>query len=166
MADVATAKIITDWSFLLKQRESWKQADLSVVFTNGVFDILHRGHLDYLLKARNLGDLLIVGLNTDASVKRLKGEKRPLAIEEDRAFALSCLRQVDIVTFFDQDTPEQLIEALLPDILVKGADYQEAEIVGADVVRKHGGQVVRIALTTGKSTTNLIETILKRYGAA
>lgn len=162
MSHPLTAKIL-DWGELLRQRAAWKKQDLTVVFTNGVFDLLHRGHVDYLLEARTLGDLLVIGVNTDASVRRLKGPKRPLVDEQDRAFVLSCLRMVDAVTLFDQDTPLELISALKPDVLVKGADYQEDEIVGAKEVKAAGGRVARISLTQGKSTTSLVDVILEKY---
>ena len=136
------------------------------MFTNGVFDLLHRGHLDYLMAAKRHGDILVVGVNSDESVRRIKEPGRPLVGEEDRAFALSCLRQVDAVTLFDQDTPLELISGLKPDVLVKGADYEEKDIVGAKEVRQSGGEVVRVALTKGQSTTNLIQVILQKYGRA
>jgi rfaE bifunctional protein nucleotidyltransferase chain/domain len=151
------------WDELFRQRDLWKARGLKVVFTNGVFDLLHRGHLDYLQEARRLGDVLIVGVNTDSSVKRFKDLGRPLVQEDDRIFVLSCLRQVDVVTLFDQDTPLELIKGLRPDILVKGADYQEVEIVGAKEVRAWGGSVVRIPLTENRSTSNLIADILRKY---
>ncbi len=144
-------------------RDAWKQKGLKVVFTNGVFDLLHRGHLDYLLIARLHGDILIVAANSDASVKRLKGDKRPLIQQDDRAFALSCLRQVDVVTFFDQDTPLELIRRLKPDILVKGADYQENEIVGAEEVIQAGGKIIRVPLTENRSSSDIIRKIISRY---
>jgi rfaE bifunctional protein nucleotidyltransferase chain/domain len=162
MALPLTAKILT-LEELLQVRVDWKSQNLKVVFTNGVFDLLHRGHVDYLLSARYLGDLLVIGINSDASVRRLKGPQRPLISEQDRAYLLACLRMVDAVTLFDQDTPLELITALLPDILVKGADYAEDEIVGAKVVKAAGGRVARIPLTKGKSTSNLVELILKKY---
>ncbi len=128
-----------------------------VVFTNGVFDILHRGHVAYLASARAEGGALVVGLNTDASVRRLgKGEGRPLNPEADRAFVLAGLESVDAVVLFDEDTPLALITALEPDVLAKGADYQLHEIVGADVVTARGGRVVRVPLVEGLSTTELI----------
>lgn len=127
-----------------------------VVFTNGVFDILHAGHTTYLDAARQLGDILIVGLNSDASVRRLKGPERPINSEGDRAIVLSALRSVDHVVLFSDDTPLRLIEAILPNVLVKGGDYQRQTIVGADVVEQHGGQVVTIPLVEGRSTTNVI----------
>lgn len=132
-----------------------------VVFTNGVFDILHRGHVEYLTKARSFGELLIVGLNTDTSVRRLKGPPRPFQSERDRAAVLLGLRSVDYVTLFGEDTPDKLIRSIRPDILVKGADYRESEIVGATFVRSYGGKVRRVKLTPGRSTSS----ILKRVAA-
>ncbi len=134
-----------------------------MVFTNGVFDLLHRGHVDYLQRARALGDLLILGLNTDASTRRLKGLQRPLMKQADRAEVLSALESVDYIVFFNEDTPARLIAKILPDILVKGADYQEKDIVGSDVVKAHGGKVVRMKYLKGYSTTRLIRNILRRY---
>jgi len=132
----------------------------SVVFTNGVFDVLHRGHVAYLARARAEGDALIVGVNTDASARRLaKGPDRPLNRQEDRAYVLAALACVDAVVLFDQDTPLQLIEALQPDVLAKGADYALADIVGADVVTARGGRVVRVPLEAGYSTTNFLRKV-------
>jgi len=148
------------WSQTQTIRRQAKAAGRKVAFTNGVFDILHRGHVEYLQKARELGDLLIIGLNSDSSVRRIKGPQRPLCSQEDRAVVLSALACVDHIVLFDEDTPQKLIEALLPDILVKGADYSVEQIVGADVVLKNGGQVLPIALTPGKSTSGLIKKIL------
>jgi rfaE bifunctional protein nucleotidyltransferase chain/domain len=128
-----------------------------VVFTNGVFDLLHRGHVDYLYTARALGDALVVGVNTNASVRRLKGEGRPVVGEEDRAFVLAGLGCVDAVTLFEEDTPHALIAALLPDVLVKGGDYTRETVVGADDVEAAGGRVVLIPLVPGRSTTSMIE---------
>jgi len=133
-----------------------------VVFTNGVFDLLHRGHVDYLRRARALGDLLILGLNTDASTRRLKGPARPLMKQADRAEVLSALESVDYIVFFNEDTPARLIARILPDILVKGADYQEKDIVGSEAVKAHGGRVVRMKYLKGYSTTRLIRNILRR----
>jgi len=127
-----------------------------VVFTNGCFDLLHRGHVELLWAARALGDALVVGLNSDASVRRLKGPRRPIVSDEDRAVLLAALACVDAVTIFDEDTPLALIEALRPTVLVKGADYAEEAIVGADVVRRHGGEIVRLPLVPGRSTTALL----------
>jgi rfaE bifunctional protein nucleotidyltransferase chain/domain len=134
-----------------------------IVFTNGVFDLLHRGHLEYLHEARSLGTLLIVGLNTDESVRRLKGANRPLVSGDDRAYALASLRFVDHVVLFDEDTPERLIEQLNPHILVKGGDYRPEEIVGYDHVTKNGGKVLALPLRDGYSTTGFIQTIVDRY---
>lgn len=131
-------------------------AGQKVVFTNGCFDILHLGHVTYLAKAAQLGDKLVVGLNTDASVKRLKGESRPLQDETNRAHVLASLLFVDKVVLFGEDTPKELISLLVPNILVKGADYAIENIVGADVVLAHGGEVKTIDLVDGYSTTNVI----------
>ena len=162
MTSVTTARIILDWTELFKLRAEWKRQGLTVIFTNGVFDILHAGHLDYLLKARNLGDKLVVGVNTDASAKRLKkGKNRPIVEQDMRVYALSCLRPVDVVTLFDQDTPLELISNLMPDVLVKGDEYREDEIVGAKEVKSGGGRVFRAPMLEGVSTTAIIETIKK-----
>lgn len=133
-----------------------KRAGLKVVFTNGVFDLLHRGHIDYLAKARRLGDILIVGLNSDASVRRLKGAARPLQSQSDRAAILLALEAVDYVVVFGEQRPDRLIEQIRPDVLVKGADYKLSEIAGADFVRSYGGLVKRIRLLPGRSTSNII----------
>jgi len=127
-----------------------------IVFTNGVFDVLHRGHVEYLAKARAFGDLLIVGLNTDASVRRLKGPNRPLQKQADRAIILLALEAVDYVVLFGEDIPDKLIRQIRPDVLVKGADYKESEIVGATFVRSCGGDVRRIRLTRGRSSSVII----------
>ena len=130
-----------------------------IVFTNGVFDILHPGHLRYLQQARALGDALIIGLNSDASVKRNKGAERPINPEHERAEVLAALACVDAVVVFDEDTPAEIIRAIEPDILVKGADWAEDAIVGRDTVEARGGRVVRVPLEQGYSTTTLIEKI-------
>ncbi len=127
-----------------------------VVFTNGVFDLLHRGHVAYLAAARAEGAALVVGVNSDASVRRLKGAGRPLVAERDRAYVLAGLAAVDAVVLFDEDTPRELIAALEPDVLAKGADYALDAIVGADLVTARGGRVVRVPLEEGVSTTDLI----------
>ena len=139
---------------LLKKLKKQRQR---VVFTNGVFDIIHRGHIDYLYKARSFGDILIVGLNSDSSVRRLKGNKRPLQKQADRAAIVVSLKPVDYVVFFGEDTPERLIETIRPDILVKGADYKVREIVGARFVKSYGGKVRRVRLSAGRSSSNLIK---------
>jgi rfaE bifunctional protein nucleotidyltransferase chain/domain len=131
----------------------------TVVFTNGCFDVLHRGHVEYLASARSLGDVLVVGLNSDDSVRRLKGPGRPVNSEEDRAFVLAGLAAVDYVTVFGEDTPRELIAALLPDVLVKGGDYRRETIVGADEVEAAGGRVVVAPLVPGRSTTSIIERV-------
>lgn len=135
----------------------WRSAGETIVFTNGCFDILHRGHVEYLAQAADLGDKLIVGLNTDASVKRLKGESRPVNDEKSRALMLSALQFVDVVVFFGEDTPYELIKQVQPDILVKGNDYKPEEIVGYDIVTAKGGKVLTIDLVEGFSTTNIIK---------
>lgn len=129
----------------------------SLVFTNGVFDLLHPGHVDVLLGARRQGDALVVGLNSDASVRRLKGPERPVRTESERAYVLAALAVVDAVVIFEQDTPLELIKALEPDVLVKGGDYTEANVVGAKEVRSMGGRVVIVPLTPGHSTTAIVE---------
>ena len=128
-----------------------------VVFTNGVFDLLHPGHIDVLLGARRAGDALVVGVNADSSVKRLKGPDRPVRTEAERCYVLAALEMVDVVVLFEHDTPFELIDALRPDVLVKGGDYTEASIVGAREVRARGGVVLVIPLTPGHSTTSTIE---------
>lgn len=135
----------------------WRSAGETIVFTNGCFDILHRGHVEYLAQAADLGDKLIIGLNTDVSVKRLKGESRPVNDEKSRALLLSALQFVDVVVFFDEDTPYELIKQVQPDILVKGNDYKPEEIVGYDIVTAKGGKVLTIDLVEGFSTTNIIK---------
>ncbi len=129
----------------------------TVVFTNGRFDLLHPGHVEYLAQARALGDVLVVGLNSDASVRRLKGAGRPLLAEADRAAALAALGSVDAVTVFDQDTPVELIRALLPDVLVKGGDYDLDDIVGRKTVEEAGGEVRALPYVEGYSTTGILE---------
>lgn len=130
-----------------------------VVFTNGCFDILHVGHIRYLQEAWGLGDMLIVGLNSDASVKRLKGEARPVQNESDRAEILAALDCVDYVVVFDEETPFELISRIQPDILVKGGDWPVEKIVGSDVVLKHGGEVKSLKFHSGRSTTGILERI-------
>lgn len=155
MSDAAPpqARILT-WD----EARRWRQQVAGrVVFTNGVFDLLHPGHVDLLLGARRQGEALVVGLNTDESVRRLKGPARPVRNEAERAYVLAALAMVDAVVPFAQDTPLELIRLLEPDVLVKGGDYTEATIVGAPEVRARGGSVVVIPLTPGQSTTSIIE---------
>jgi D-beta-D-heptose 7-phosphate kinase/D-beta-D-heptose 1-phosphate adenosyltransferase len=129
----------------------------SLVFTNGVFDLLHPGHVDVLLAARQQGDTLLVGINSDDSVRRLKGPSRPVRTEKERAYVIAALGMVDAVVIFEQDTPLELIRALEPDVLVKGGDYSEASVVGAQEVRALGGRVVIVPLTPGHSTSAIVE---------
>ncbi len=130
-----------------------------IVFTNGCFDILHSGHVHYLNEARQQGDLLIVGLNSDASVKRLKGESRPINNEEDRKFVLQNLKSVDFVEIFTEDTPYNLIKKIMPNVLVKGGDWKPEEIVGSDIVLANSGEVKSLSFIQGRSTTNIINKI-------
>lgn len=130
-----------------------------LVFTNGCFDLLHRGHAEYLYQARDLGDALVVGVNADASVRELKGRGRPLIAGRDRAFLVAALGYVDAVTLFEEDTPQALIRALLPDVLVKGGDYQPDEVVGRAEVEAAGGRLVLLPLVEGHSTSGLAERI-------
>ena len=143
----------------LEGAKHWRRAlgSRTLVFTNGVFDLLHPGHVDVLLAARREGDALIVGINSDDSVRRLKGPSRPVRVEAERALVLGALGMVDAVVVFDDDTPLELIRALEPDVLVKGGDYTESTVVGAPDVRARGGRVVIVPLTAGHSTTALVE---------
>lgn len=150
---------IHDRLSLSRSCNAWRGTGQRIVFTNGCFDILHRGHLDYLCRAADLGNILVVGVNTDASVRRLKGENRPINNEQDRAFALASLLFVDAVCLFDEDTPAALIEAVKPDILAKGGDYTIDRIVGAPETLARGGRVEVIPFLEGYSTTGLIEKI-------
>jgi rfaE bifunctional protein nucleotidyltransferase chain/domain len=135
----------------------WDFRRAKIVFTNGCFDLLHDGHLDLLIKAKEAGDKLIVGLNSDASVKRLKGETRPVKNESSRAMQLAALQMVDAVILFEEDTPQSLIEWLQPDVLVKGGDYDAHSIVGADIVTAKGGEVLIVPTVEGFSTSGLIQ---------
>ena len=142
----------------------WHASRARVVFTNGVFDLLHRGHAEYLEEARALGDRLVVGVNTDASVRRLKGPSRPIVDEQDRAALVRALACVDLVVLFDDDTPQRLIEAVKPDVLVKGADYAPEAIVGREFVESHGGRVTTIPLREGLSTSEIVKRIREGKG--
>ncbi len=142
-------------------RDEARTAGRSVVFTNGCFDIIHRGHTDYLARAKSLGDILVVGLNTDRSVRALKGETRPIIPEDDRAHVLAALASVDYVCLFDEDTPYELIAAIVPDVLAKGAGYSRENIVGADLVEEHGGRVVALEALEGRSTRSIVDRILE-----
>jgi len=158
-----TLKIVDDWQQAKECCQRWQQAGETVVFTNGCFDILHAGHVTYLEQARSLGNRLVIGLNTDASVRRLKGARRPIVPQAARARLLAALQAVDMVVCFDEDTPLALIQTLCPDILVKGGDYTEATIVGADFVKGKGGRVEVIPFLNGFSTSNIIEKIVKLH---
>ena len=140
-----------------------KRKGLKIVFTNGCFDILHPGHVGYLRKARQLGDVLVVGVNSDRSVREIKGEQRPILSQEERCEILSALESVSFVTVFDESTPRQLIQTILPDILVKGGDWGIGEIVGREEVEAAGGQVLAIPFEPGQSTTGIIDRILRAY---
>lgn len=153
----------TSLSELKAIRSKLKAEGKKVVFTNGVFDLIHSGHVDYLSKAKKLGDILIVGLNSDDSVKKIKGDKRPLLKQEERAFILSNLKPVDYVVLFDDDTPEKLISEIIPDILVKGADWAVEKIVGREIVEKNGGKVMNIEFVNDQSTSKIIDLIVQRY---
>jgi rfaE bifunctional protein nucleotidyltransferase chain/domain len=148
---------------LIDLRRRWKKEGKNVVFTNGVFDILHRGHVEYLAASRSLGDALIVGINSDASVKKIKGPRRPVVGEKDRAFLVSQLKPVDAVCIFDQETPYDIISAVVPDILVKGADWKIDDVVGKDVVERAGGKVLTIPFVPDRSTTLVIERVKELY---
>ncbi len=150
----------------LRERVRLLQTDGSrVVFTNGCFDLLHVGHIQYLQAARRLGDCLVVGLNSDASVRRLKGKRRPLISEEERAHILAALDCVDYLTVFNESTPMKLIRSLRPDVLVKGGDYRKREVVGAQFVESYGGRVALVPVVQGQSTTHIVQRIVERYGA-
>ncbi|MDX5422561.1 MAG: D-glycero-beta-D-manno-heptose 1-phosphate adenylyltransferase [Hymenobacteraceae bacterium] len=144
---------------LQERLQEWKAQGQKIVFTNGCFDLLHLGHVDYLEKARQLGDKLVLGLNTDASISRIKGPSRPLQDEMSRARIMASLLFIDAVVLFDDDTPLELIKAVQPDILVKGDDYAVEQIVGHEVVEARGGEVKTVPLVKGYSTTNIVKKI-------
>ncbi len=153
------SKIVRQKENLNYTLNQWRFKKKKIVFTNGCFDILHRGHVEYLAKAAELGDKLIIGLNTDSSVRRLKGENRPVNNEEARAILLSSLIFTDKIILFEEDTPLQLINFIQPDVLVKGSDYQPEEIAGYDIVKTKGGEVITIELTKGFSSTSILKKI-------
>jgi D-glycero-beta-D-manno-heptose 1-phosphate adenylyltransferase len=150
-------------SELVTQRQNWRVEKKKVVFTNGVFDILHRGHVEYLAASKSLGDILVVGINSDSSVRRIKGKLRPVVSETDRAFLVSQLKPVDAVCIFEEDTPLNIITAVKPDVLIKGADWKINNVVGKEVVEASGGKVLTIPLIPDRSTTGIIERILERF---
>jgi len=153
--------IENNWDEAKKQIYDWKLSGQKIVFTNGCFDILHRGHVEYLTEAKACGDKLVTALNSDSSVRSLKGEARPIQSQEDRAVILDALESVDLVVIFDQETPEKIIKTLLPDVLVKGGDYTPDTIIGADIVTENGGEVKVIPFRSGQSTSGIIEKIIK-----
>ncbi len=141
---------------LLSRRAEWRRRGQTLVFTNGCFDVLHRGHVEYLQQARALGDVLVVGLNSDLSVRQVKGPRRPVVCEQDRAAILCALQDVDFVTIFPEPSVEPLVTALLPDVLVKGGDYRLEDVVGRQPVEASGGRVLTLCHVPGRSTTTLI----------
>ncbi|RVT98077.1 D-glycero-beta-D-manno-heptose 1-phosphate adenylyltransferase [Mucilaginibacter limnophilus] len=153
---------ICDWDKAKQLVDTWKQEGKKVVFTNGVFDLLHIGHITYMAKAADEGDKLIIGLNSDSSVKRIKGETRPVNDQNSRAAILAALFFVDAIVIFEEDTPLNLISALLPNVLIKGADYTIDNIVGAKEVIANGGEVKTITFVEGYSSTSIIERIRKQ----
>ena len=150
---------ISDEKSLETKLDLWRKNGKTIVFSNGCFDILHRGHVEYLSKAADLGNVLVIGLNTDDSVRRLKGPSRPVNDEKARAVVLAALEFVDAVIFFEEDTPYNLIKCVQPDVLVKGKDYKAEDIVGYDIVTAKGGKVETIELVEGFSTTKTIESL-------
>ncbi len=156
-------KFIADHFQLEKKVKELKEIGKKIVFTNGCFDLIHPGHIDYLVDAKKLGDILIVALNSDNSVKKIKGEKRPILSQEDRIKILSSLYFVDLVTIFEEETPYNLIKLLKPDILVKGGDWEIERIVGKDIVEKEGGKVISLKYKEGYSTSNIIKKIVALY---
>ena len=161
---MASTKILS-LALLQKELAVHKAAGKQIVFTNGCFDILHAGHVRYLTAARAEGDILVVGLNSDASVRVIKGRKRPLVSETHRAEVLAGLGCVDYVVIFDAPNPYCLIQTLMPDVLVKGSDWAEIDIIGADIVKKNGGRVIRVDLLPNVSTSKIIEKIIKNSSA-
>jgi len=155
--------VLTTRNELKKIVAELKKDGAKIVFTNGCFDILHAGHVDYLAKAKEKGTVLIVGLNSDSSVSKIKGELRPIINEIERAFVLSNLRSVDYVTLFSEDTPYELISEIIPDVLVKGADWSIENIVGSDIVLKNGGSVEPIEFVVNQSTSKIVEKIKASY---
>ncbi len=146
----------------LKNLKAWREKNKKIVFTNGCFDIVHPGHIDYLSQARDLGDILVLGLNTDQSVRRLnKGSNRPINDERTRAYVLAGLACVDLIVFFDEETPYNLIKLLQPNVLVKGNDYEVEKIIGFDILKENGGEVITIPFLEGYSTSSLIKKIIE-----
>jgi rfaE bifunctional protein nucleotidyltransferase chain/domain len=146
---------------VLEKIQNWKNKGKKIVFTNGCFDILHSGHIQYLAEAKKLGDVFVLGLNSDNSIKRLKGLNRPIKSQDCRADILAFMSDIDIVIIFDEDTPEDLIKKIKPDVLVKGGDWKTDEIVGSDIVLKNGGKVKSLSFLEGYSSTKIIERMVK-----
>ena len=153
--------IALSWKIAITQSNKWKSSGNKIVFTNGCYDLIHSGHIDLLSNSKSKGDKLIVGLNSDRSVKKLKGNDRPIQNFDDRAIILDAINSVDMVVGFDDDNPDKIIKELLPNILVKGGDYSIDNVIGADTVISHGGSVEIIDLIPDKSTSSLIDQILK-----
>jgi len=156
--DLIKQKILSG-ELLINRLQKWREKGSSIVFTNGCFDMIHTGHIDYLSRASELGDILLIGLNTDDSVKRLKGEDRPVYDEMSRAMMLASFFFVSAVTFFPEDTPYELIKKVQPDVLVKGSDYKTEDIVGYDIVKKKKGKIITMDYLPGYSTSLVIEKI-------
>ena len=152
---------IRPFETIAEQVRKWREKGWRLVFTNGCFDLLHAGHVRYLQTAADFGDIFILGLNSDMSVQKLKGPTRPIMLQADRAFLLSALEAIDCVVIFDEETPERLIESVIPDVLVKGGDYIAEEIVGYDTVTKNGGRVEIVPFLGGKSTSSMINLIME-----
>ncbi len=160
---ISGSKIVLDWNILASILEKIKLSGKDIVFTNGCFDIIHAGHVRYLTSAKKQGHILVIGLNSNVSVRLIKGEKRPVINQEQRAEVLAGLGCVDYVTFFNEPDPLRLIETLKPNVLVKGADWEEKDIIGGEFVRSLGGRVERIAVVPGTSTSAIIQRIVKLY---
>ncbi len=155
--------IITNRNILKNIVDELKVQNLKIVFTNGCFDIVHKGHVEYLNNAKRFGDVLIVGINSDKSIKKIKGEKRPIIPLESRIYVLNNLKSIDFVVPFDEETPINLIKIIKPDIHVKGGDYKEEDLPESKVIKEYGGEIKIIPLIEGFSTTNVIEWVLKKY---
>ncbi len=156
--EILNSKIL-DKERLLVKLTDWKEEDKKIVFTNGCFDLIHLGHIELIARSADLGDILIIGVNTDNSIKRLKGKNRPIVEEISRAKQLAALEFVDAVVFFDQDTPIDLIKMINPNVITKGGDYKTDQVIGNDIVTQNDGKVVIIPLTQGYSTTSILEKI-------
>ena len=142
--------------------QSWRKESLKLVFTNGCFDILHSGHVRYLQTAAGFGDILVLGLNSDSSVRKLKGPHRPIMIQDDRAYLLSAIEAIDYIVIFDEETPAKLIQTVNPDVLVKGGDYLPQDVVGYDTIKKNGGCLKIVEYVEGKSTSGIVNSILEQ----